>query len=135
MLDLFFFNVSPLNQQQKFVGDRLIILSHVNIFIVNVLFFSFSVGGELCANLSYYCLGFYFISPFGRIRWTHCLCGVGQVVGRLTFHLFVVLTKTAMQCYYALNRILIRNQTKRYSSILSYQYFCLFVTCVVCCIV
>lgn len=41
MLDLFFFNVSPLNQQQKFVGDRLIILSHVNIFIVNVLFLVF----------------------------------------------------------------------------------------------
>ena len=25
---------------------------------------------------------------------------VGQVVGRLTFHLFAVRTKTAMQCYY-----------------------------------
>jgi hypothetical protein len=34
------------------------------------------------------------------MRWTHCFCGVGQVVGRLTFHLFAVLTKTAMQCYY-----------------------------------
>jgi hypothetical protein len=46
-----FFNVSCLNRQQKFVGDRLIILSHVSIFIVNVLSYV-SVGGELCAYLS-----------------------------------------------------------------------------------